>query len=254
MTTDHLFNLDGQVAMVTGARRGLGRLIAVTLAEAGADIVGVGPNAMSETEAAVAATGRAFTEIRADLTRPNDFDLLVSEAVAARGRIDILFNNAGIIRRAELFDFTEADWDTVMQINLKSAFFLSRTVARHMVDTEIAGRIVNIASILAFQGGIRIPSYTASKHGIVGLTKLMANELAPHGITVNAIAPGYVETDNTEALRNDPERMGKLIDRIPLGRFARPEELATAILFLAAPASSYITGSVVTVDGGWMAR
>jgi len=254
MTTDHLFNLDGRVAMVTGARRGLGRLIAVTLAEAGADIVGVGPNAMAETEAAVAATGRAFTEIRVDLARPNDFDSLVAEAVESRGRIDILFNNAGIIRRAELFDFTEADWDAVIQVNLKSAFFLSRAVARHMVDNEIAGRIVNIASILAFQGGIRVPSYTASKHGIVGLTKLMANELASHGITVNAIAPGYVETDNTEALRNDPERMRQLIDRIPLGRFARPKELATAILFLAAPASSYITGSVVTVDGGWMAR
>ena len=254
MTTDHLFNLDGRVAMVTGARRGLGRLIAVTLAEAGADIVGVGPNAMSETEAAVAATGRAFTEIRADLSGPNDFDALVGEAVAARGRIDILFNNAGIIRRAALFDFTEADWDAVIQVNLKSAFFLSRAAARHMVEKEIAGRIVNIASVLAFQGGIRIPSYTASKHGIVGLTKLLANELAPHGITVNAIAPGYMETDNTEALRNDPKRARQLVDRIPLGRFGRPEELSTAVLFLAAPASSYITGSVVTVDGGWMAR
>jgi len=254
MTTDHLFNLDGKVAMVTGARRGLGRLIAVTLAEAGADVVGVGPNAMFETEAAVAATGRAFTEVRADLARPNDFDALAEEAVASRGRIDILFNNAGIIRRAALFDFTEADWDAVIQVNLKSVFFLSRAVARHMVGKEIAGRIVNIASILSFQGGIQIPSYTASKHGIVGLTKLLANELAPHGITVNAIAPGYMETDNTEALRNDPGRARQLIDRIPLGRFGRPEELATAVLFLAAPASSYITGSVVTVDGGWMAR
>ena len=254
MTTDHLFNLDGRVAMVTGARRGLGRLIAVTLAEAGADIIGVGPNAMSETEAAVAATGRAFTELQADLSGPNDFDALVEKAVAARGRIDILFNNAGIIRRAALFDFTEADWDAVIQVNLKSAFFLSRAVARHMVEREIAGRIVNIASVLAFQGGVRIPSYTASKHGIVGLTKLLANELAPHGITVNAIAPGYMETDNTEALRHDPQRARQLIDRIPLGRFGRPEELSTAVLFLAAPASSYITGSVVTVDGGWMAR
>ncbi len=254
MTTDHLFDLDGKIAMVTGARRGLGRLIAVTLAEAGADIVGVGPNAMPETEAAVAATGRTFTEIRADLAQPNDFDALVEEAVASRGRIDILFNNAGIIRRAALFDFTEADWDAVIQVNLKSVFFLSRAVARQMVDNGIAGRIVNIASILSFQGGIRIPSYTASKHGIVGLTKLLGNELAPHGITVNAIAPGYMETDNTEALRNDPERARQLVDRIPLGRFGRPEELSTAVLFLAAPASSYITGSVVTVDGGWMAR
>ena len=178
----------------------------------------------------------------------------MAEAVAARGRIDILVNNAGIIRRADLLDFSEDDWDEVMQINLKSAFFLSKAVARHMIAGEIAGRIVNVASILSFQGGVRVPSYTASKHGIVGLTKLLANELAPHGVTVNAIAPGYMETDNTEALRNDPERMRQLIDRIPVGRFGRSEELATAVLFLAAPASSYVTGSVVTVDGGWLAR
>lgn len=254
MSTNDLFDLRGKVAMVTGARRGLGRTIAVTLAEAGADIVGVGPHPMPETEAAVTATGRAFSEVRADLAQPNDYESLVAQAVAARGRIDILFNNAGIIRRAPLFDFAEADWDEVIQLNLKSVFFLSRVVARQMVDRGIAGRIVNIGSILSFQGGIRIPSYTASKHGVVGLTKLLANELAPHGITVNAIAPGYIETDNTEALRNDPERMQQLVDRIPVGRFARPEEFATAALFLAAPASTYITGSVVTVDGGWMAR
>ncbi len=198
--------------------------------------------------------GRAFTGIAADLARPVDCEALVGEAIAARGRIDILVNNAGIIRRADLLDFSETDWDEVMQINLKSAFFLSKAVARHMVDSKTPGRMINVASILSFQGGVRVPSYTASKHGIVGLTKLLANELAPHGITVNAIAPGYMETDNTEALRNDPERMRQLIDRIPLGRFGNADELATAVLFLAAPASGYVTGSVVTVDGGWLSR
>ncbi|MEP0324400.1 SDR family oxidoreductase, partial [Bauldia litoralis] len=166
----------------------------------------------------------------------------------------ILVNNAGIVRRADILDFPESDWDDVMQVNLKSAFFLSKAVARHMIDGGIAGRIVNIASILSFQGGVRVPSYTASKHGIVGLTRLLANDLAPHGVTVNAIAPGYMDTDNTEALRNDPDRMRQLIERIPLGRFGNSDELATAMLFLAAPASTYVTGSVVTVDGGWTAR
>jgi len=209
---------------------------------------------MDETARAVAARNRGFTEITADLTVPNDFGDIVESAVTARGGIDILVNNAGIIRRTDVLDFSEKDWDEVMQINLKSAFFLSQAVARRMVEAGTAGRIVNVASILSFQGGVRVPSYTASKHGIVGLTRLLANELAPHGITVNAIAPGYMETDNTEALRNDADRSRQLIDRIPLGRFGRADELATAVLFLAAPASSYVTGSVVTVDGGWMAR
>ncbi len=254
MTTTHLFDLTGKVAVVTGARRGLGQAMALALADAGADIVGIGPHAMEETAREVASRGRAFTGIVADLAMPNDFETLVAEAIAALGRIDILVNTAGIIRRADLLDFSEADWDEVMQINLKSAFFLSKAVARQMMAGGIAGRIVNVASILSFQGGVRVPSYTASKHGIVGLTKLLANELAPHGVTVNAIAPGYMETDNTEALRDDPERMRQLIDRIPVGRFGRSEELATALLFLAAPASGYVTGSVVTVDGGWLAR
>ncbi len=254
MTVGGLFDLTGKVAMVTGARRGLGGAIAVTLANAGADIVGVGPNAMAETAAEVAATGRTFTFLAADLAHQTDFGALTEEAVAARGRIDILVNNAGIIRRADLLEFSEEDWDAVIQVNLKSAFFLTQAVVRHMVEAKIAGRIISIASVLGFQGGIRVPPYTASKHGIVGLTKLMANELAPRGITVNAIAPGYMETDNTEALRHDPARMRQLLDRIPIGRFGRSEELATAVLFLASPASSYVTGSVVTVDGGWLAR
>ncbi|MCB1494977.1 MAG: 2-dehydro-3-deoxy-D-gluconate 5-dehydrogenase KduD [Bauldia sp.] len=254
MTVAQLFDLTGKVAMVTGARRGLGQAMALALADAGADIVGVGPNPMDGTAREVEARNRGFTGIAADLAVPNDFAEIVGKAVAASGRVDILVNNAGIIRRTDVLDFAETDWDEVMQVNLKSAFFLSQAVARHMVERGAAGRIVNIASILSFQGGVRVPSYTASKHGIVGLTRLLANELAPHGITVNAIAPGYMETDNTEALRNDADRSRQLIERIPLGRFGRAEELATALLFLAAPASGYVTGSVVTVDGGWMAR
>ena len=254
MTVAQLFDLTGKVAMVTGARRGLGQAMALALADAGADIVGVGPNPMDGTAREVEARNRGFTGIAADLAVPNDFAEIVGKAVAASGRVDILVNNAGIIRRTDVLDFAETDWDEVMQVNLKSAFFLSQAVARHMVESGAAGRIVNIASILSFQGGVRVPSYTASKHGIVGLTRLLANELAPHGITVNAIAPGYMETDNTEALRNDADRSRQLIERIPLGRFGRAEELATALLFLAAPASGYVTGSVVTVDGGWMAR
>ena len=179
---------------------------------------------------------------------------IVGSTVSELGGIDILVNNAGIIRRADLLDYSEQDWDDVIYVNLKSAFLLSQAVARHMVETKRAGRIINVASMLSFQGGIRVPAYTASKHGIAGLTKAMANELAPHGITVNAIAPGYMETDNTEALRNDPDRNAQISARIPMGRWGTPDDLATSILFLAAAGSSYITGITVPVDGGWLVR
>ena len=177
-----------------------------------------------------------------------------TRVVSALGGIDILVNNAGIIRRADLLDHSEQDWDDVIDVNLKAAFLLSQAVARHMVETKRAGRIINVASMLSFQGGIRVPAYTASKHGIAGLTKAMANELAPHGITVNAIAPGYMETDNTEALRNDPDRNAQISARIPMGRWGTPDDLATSVLFLAAPGSSYVTGITVPVDGGWLVR
>ena len=249
-----LFDLSGKTALVTGARTGLGRAAAEALAEAGADVIGLGSRPMPETAAAVAALGRRFHTVVRDLAAPGDLDRLVDETSAAVGEIDILVNNAGIIRRDDLFAFSEADWDAVMTVDLKSVFFLSRAVARRMAARGAAGRIINIASILAVQGGIRIPSYTAAKHGVAGLTKLMANELAPHGITVNAIAPGYFETDNTVALREDPERYRQLVARIPLGRWGVPEEIKSTILFLAAPASAYVTGSMVVVDGGWLAR
>lgn len=250
----NLFDLSGQVALVTGARTGLGRGIALALAEAGADIAGLGSRPMPETAATIAGTGRRFAEVVRDLEDSSRLEAVVADIVARLGRIDILVNNAGIIRRADLLEFSEADWDAVMAVNLKSAFFLSQAVARHMVGQGIRGRIIHIASVLSFQGGIRVPSYTAAKHGIAGLTRAMANELAPKGITVNAIAPGYMETDNTEALRADPVRTRQILDRIPAGRWGVPQDLATATLFLASPHSGYVTGALLPVDGGWLAR
>ena len=249
-----LFDLSGKVALVTGARSGIGRAMAEALADAGADIAGLGSQPMPDTAAAIGDRGRDFIEIVRDLANPQDFRIVVEAVVAAIGRIDILVNSAGIVQRGDLFAVTPADWDAVMDVNLKSAFFLSQAVAAHMIEGAIAGRIVNIASILSFQGGIRAPGYAASKHGIAGITKMMANELAPHGITVNAIAPGYVETEATEELRADPKRSREILSRIPLGRWAEPHEMATALLFLVSPASSYVTGAIVPVDGGWLSR
>ena len=248
------FDLSGKVALVTGARTGLGRGMALALAGAGADIATLGSTAMPETAETVHQAGRRFHGLEVDLSRKFDAKGIVGSTVSELGGIDILVNNAGIIRRADLLDYSEQDWDDVIYVNLKSAFLLSQAVARHMVETKRAGRIINVASVLSFQGGIRVPAYTASKHGIAGLTKAMANELAPHGITVNAIAPGYMETDNTEALRNDPDRNAQISARIPMGRWGTPDDLATSILFLAAAGSSYITGITVPVDGGWLVR
>jgi 2-dehydro-3-deoxy-D-gluconate 5-dehydrogenase len=249
-----LFDLTGKVALVTGARSGLGQAMALAFAEAGADIAGLGSTAMPETAEAVAKAGRRFRELRADLSGEVDFAAVVAEVVGQLGGVDILVNNAGIIRRRDVLEMTPEDWDSVMSVNLRSAFFLSQAVARHMVETGRAGRIINIGSLLSFQGGIRIASYTASKHGIAGITRLMANELAPKGITVNAIAPGYFVTDNTTALRADADRSRQILERIPAGRWGNPGDIATAALFLASPASSYVTGAIIPVDGGWLAR
>ncbi|NLH83345.1 MAG: 2-dehydro-3-deoxy-D-gluconate 5-dehydrogenase KduD, partial [Phyllobacteriaceae bacterium] len=244
----------GRVALVTGARTGLGLGVARALAAAGADVVGLGSRPMPETRAAIEALGRRFHEVVADLAAPPDFAALVGEVEASFGAIDILVNNAGIIRRADVLDYTEADWDAVTNVDLKSLFFLTQAVARRMKARGAAGRIVSIASLLSFQGGIRVPAYTASKHGVAGLTKLLANELAPTGITVNAIAPGYMDTDNTAALQADPVRSRQILERIPVGRWGVPDDLATAVLFLVAPASAYVTGVILPVDGGWLAR
>ena len=249
-----LFDLSGKVALVTGARTGLGKGMALALAGAGADIAALGSTEMSETAEQVQQTGRRFHSLQVDLSKAFDPASIVNEVVSRLGHIDILVNNAGIIRRADLLDYVEADWDSVIDVNLKAAFLLSQAVARHMVADKRPGRIINIASMLSFQGGVRVPAYTASKHAIAGLTKAMANELAPHAITVNAIAPGYMTTDNTQALRNDAERNAQISARIPMGRWGTPDDLDTAVLFLAAPGSGYVTGITVPVDGGWLVR
>jgi 2-deoxy-D-gluconate 3-dehydrogenase len=249
-----LFDLTGKVALVTGARTGLGRAIAVALARAGADVAGLGSQSMPDARQDVTAMGRRFAEVVTNLKVSQDYDAIVARIEAELGVIDVLVNNAGIIRRANVLEFSEADWDEVMAVNLKAVFLLSQAVARRMVANQIAGRVINIASVLSFQGGIRVPAYTAAKHGLAGLTRALANELAPHGITVNAIAPGYMATDNTTALRNDASRARQILDRIPMGRWGRPDDLAPAVLFLASPASGYVTGTIVPVDGGWLSR
>ncbi len=249
-----LFDLSGRWAIVTGANTGIGRAIAVGLAGAGADIVGVGRSAMTETEAEIAAAGRRFVPVRADLSEPGIAGKVMADALAAGATPDILVNNAGIIRRADALDFTEEDWDAVLDTNLKSVFFLCQAFAKAAIAAERRAKIINVASLLSFQGGIRVPSYTAAKSGLAGLTKLMANEWAARGINVNAIAPGYVETNNTAALRADAERNADILKRIPAGRWARPDDMAGAAVFLAAPASDYVHGAILPVDGGWLAR
>ena len=250
----HPFSLEGKVAVVTGANTGLGQAIAVGLAQAGADIVAVGRSAPDETANMVAAAGRRLHVVTADLSSVEPVARIVSETYAAAGRVDILVNNAGMIRRADSLDFTEADWDAVMDTNLKSAFFLSQGVARRWVADGRGGKIINIVSMLSFQGGIRVPSYTASKSGIAGITRLLANEWAGRGVCVNAIAPGYMITDNTTQLRADEKRSAEILGRIPAGRWGTPTDLGGAAVFLASSASDYINGVVLPVDGGWLAR
>lgn len=248
------FDLTGKTAIVTGANTGLGQAIAVALAQAGASIVAVGRSAMDETERLCREAGAGFHPVQADLSSLEPIERIVGEAASVSGRIDILVNNAGIIRRADAIEFTEKDWDDVMNVNLKSTFFLSQAVARTMLADERGGKIINIASLLSFQGGIRIPSYTASKSGLAGLTRLLACEWAAKGINVNAIAPGYFVTNNTEALRNDPKRSSDILARIPAGRWGDPSDLGGAAVFLASPAANYVHGIVLPVDGGWLAR
>lgn len=248
------FDLTGKVALVTGGNVGLGQGIALALAEAGADIVSVALSESDDTVAKVQAMGRRAHAISADLTSIEPVERVIQEALTAMGRIDILVNNAGLIRRADAVDFTEADWDLVMNINLKTVFFMSQAVARLFIKQGDGGKIINIASMLSFQGGIRVPSYTASKSGVAGLTKLMANEWAPHRITANAIAPGYFATANTQALRDDPVRSAEILGRIPAGRWGEPADLGGAAVFLASRASDYVQGAILPVDGGWQAR
>lgn len=251
--SDTSFRLNGKVAMITGASTGLGQAISAGLAQAGADIAGVDRSDTGETAAMVAAVRRRFHSIRVDLGAKPDYAGIVREAATALGRLDILVNNAGIIRRADALDFSEADWDEVMQVNLKAAFFLSQAAARQML-AQGGGKIINIASMLSFQGGIRIASYTASKSGIAGITRLLANEWAARGINVNAIAPGYFATNNTKALRADEARNREIVARIPAGRWGDPADIAGTAVFLASAAADYVHGAIIPVDGGWLAR
>jgi 2-deoxy-D-gluconate 3-dehydrogenase len=250
------FDLTGKVALVTGADRGLGQAIALALAEAGADIAAAGRTTPSETEARVKALGRRFVWTQADFSSTAPIQAVVDNTISALGDLDILVNNAGTIRRADAVDFTEEDWDFVLDTNLKSAFFLSQAAARHMLARagRPGGKIINIASMLSFQGGIRVASYTASKSGLAGLTKLLANEWAGRGINVNAVAPGYFATDNTSALRADESRNRDILARIPAGRWGDPSDLGGAAVFLASRAADYVHGAVLNVDGGWLAR
>lgn len=248
------FDLTGKTAIVTGANTGLGQAIAQALAAAGADIVAVGRTPPADTRLAVEALGARFHDITADLSQMEPIGRIVAETVEHFGGVDILVNNAGIIRRNDAVLFTEDDWDAVMDVNLKTTFFLTQAVGRRMIEQGRGGKIINIASMLSYQGGIRVASYAASKSGLAGITKALANEWAGHGINVNAIAPGYFSTNNTEALRADEDRSRDILARIPAGRWGKPDDIGGAAVFLASSASDYVHGTLVPVDGGWLAR
>lgn len=252
------FGLQGKTAIVTGANTGIGQAIAIGMAKAGARVALVGRSSMAETIEQIGGGEHDALEIRADLATLEPIERILDETVAWAGRLDILVNNAGIIRRNDALEFSEEDWDAVMDINLKSVFFLSQAAAKQMVrqgsGEKTEGKIIQIASLLSFQGGIRIPSYTASKSGLAGLTRLLACEWAAKGINVNAIAPGYIETNNTEALRQDKDRFKAISDRIPAGHWGKPDTIAGAAVYLASPAADYVHGTVLSVDGGWLAR
>ncbi|NLT95973.1 MAG: 2-dehydro-3-deoxy-D-gluconate 5-dehydrogenase KduD [Clostridia bacterium] len=248
------FSLKGKVAIVTGASRGIGRGIAVGLAEAGAQIVGVATRKMEETKAQVEGVGADFLGIEADLSSLDPIEEIISRTLEKFGHIDILVNNAGIIRRQPSLEFSLENWDQVININLRTAFFLAQAVARQFVKQGAGGKIINIASMLSFQGGILVPSYTASKSALAGVTKTMANEWAKYNINVNAIAPGYIATDNTAPLREDPDRNRSILERIPAGRWGSPDDLKGAAVFLASAAADYLHGHILAVDGGWLAR
>ena len=254
MTDLSAFSLAGKTIMVTGANTGIGQGIALSVARAGGRVIGVGRSSMEETEALVRGAGAAFVGMGADLSSVTAAQDMFEAAWIAHGPIDGLVNNAGIIKRVDAVDFTEADWDQVMDINLKTMFFLCQSLGKKAIAAGRAAKIVNISSMLSFQGGIRVASYTASKSGVLGITRLLANEWAAKGINVNSIAPGYIETNNTEALRADPDRSASILGRIPAGRWGVPSDIGDAAVFLLSQASNYMHGAVIPVDGGWLAR
>lgn len=249
------YKLDGKIALVTGAKSGLGQAMALGFAEAGADVVGLDLQECNDTCEQVEKLGRRFHSVVCDLrtATPGGLSDIVSEIVRRFGRLDILLNNAGIIRRAPIFEFSEEYWDDVLKINLKALFFLSQAAGRQMAE-QGGGKIINVASMLSFQGGILVPSYTAAKSGVAGITKALANELAEKNINVNAIAPGYMATDNTAPLRADKKRSASILERIPAGRWGEPSDLKGIAVFLASSASNYMHGAIVPVDGGWLCR
>jgi 2-dehydro-3-deoxy-D-gluconate 5-dehydrogenase len=249
------FRLDGKVAVVTGSTRGLGQDAAVAFAEAGADVALLDRSVASETAQRITDLGRRVLPIQLDLGQapPSQMDAAIQSVVDALGRVDILVNNAGMIRRAPLLDHQAADWDAVLALNLDAVFHLSQAAARRFA-AQGSGKIINVASMLSFQGGVFVPGYTASKHAVAGITKAFANELAAHGVNVNAIAPGYMATDNTAQIRADEARQQAILDRIPAGRWGTPADLQGPFVFLASPASDYLNGAIIPVDGGWLVR
>lgn len=255
-----LFDLSGRVALVTGPGRGLGRAMTTTLAAAGADIAVIYRNTVDDVRADVEGMGRRFVSIQLDLAEADQPQLAaaVEEAAAKLGRLDIVVNNAGLIRRTPAMDFSEEDWRTVLNVNLDAPFWISQAAARIMhaqpEERGTRGKIIQVASLLSHQGGILVPAYTAAKHALAGVTKALSNEWAQHAIHVNAIAPGYMITDNTEALWNDPVRRQAILERIPAGRWGEPADLAGVTLFLASSASNYVHGAIIPVDGGWLGR
>ena len=248
------FKLENKVAVGTGCSTGLGQAMTIGLADAGADIVGIDYVDAPETAEFVKDRGRKYLGIKADLLSIDPIEEIITQVVKEFGHIDILVNNAGIIRRQDAIDFSEENWDDVMNINIKTVFFFSQAVARQFMVQKSGGKIINIASMLSFQGGIRVPSYTASKSGVMGITRLMANEWASQNINVNAIAPGYMATNNTTQIRADKDRSEAILGRIPAGRWGDPEDVAGPVVFLSSPASDYINGFTIAVDGGWLAR
>lgn len=248
-----LFSLEGKTALVTGSSGGLGEGIAIAMAEAGADVVMVSRSGSEEAAQAITALGRKALSISADLGQIDQIEAVFQEALTLTGRIDILINNAGTIRRAPAAEHSMQDWNAVIDLNLNSVFLLSQLAGQHMIARG-TGKIINIASMLSFQGGINVPGYTASKHGVAGLTKAFANEWAGKGIQINAIAPGYMETNNTAPILDDPDRTRSITERIPAGRWGTPEDLKGPAIFLASAASDYMNGHVLCVDGGWLAR
>lgn len=248
------FSLQGKVAVVTGCNTGLGKSMAVGLAQAGCNIVAINRSDAVDTAAEVEAAGRRFLSLKADLGRQDALSSLLERAVEEMGHIDILVNNAGLIRREDALNFSEQDWDDVMNVNIKTLFFLSQLAARQFIKQGSGGKIINIASMLSFQGGVRVPSYTASKSAVMGLTRQLANEWAKYGINVNALAPGYMVTNNTAQLRGDEERSAEILARIPAGRWGTPQDVMGPVIFLASKAADYINGYTLAVDGGWLAR